>query len=412
MSGAVHGQTIKAFVGARVLDGTGKPAIERAVIVTRDGRIEQVGLENRVTIPAGAERVDLAGKTIVPGLINAHGHVGDTQGLRSGPEFYTEGNVKSQLALYARYGVTTVFSLGGDREAGFKLRDAQNTGSLDRARVYVAGPVITGKTPEEATKMVDEVAAMKPDFIKIRVDDNLGTSAKMPAAVAKAVIDRAHHYRLPLAAHLFYLDDAKYLLQAGADFIAHSIRDKEVDAETIALLKKRDICVCPTLTREVSTFIYESRPAFFDDPLFLREADKQVMDQLLDPKRQDAMRRSESAQKYKKALDMASRNLKKLADSGVRIAFGTDTGPPARFQGYFEHMEIDLMAKAGLTPAQILKSATSDAAHCMKAGGKVGTIEKDAWADLLVLDQNPGAEAKNFHAIHSVWIAGNRVPRK
>jgi imidazolonepropionase-like amidohydrolase len=394
----------QAFTGARILE----PAIENGTIIVRDGRIEQIGPAGRIKIPAGAEKIDVTGKTIVPGLINTHGHVGEAQGLRTGPELYTEENLQRQLALYARYGITTVFSLGGDRELGFKLRDSEPAG---RARIYVAGAVIIGKTPEEATKMVDQVAAMKPNFIKIRYDDNLGTSTKMSPEVAKAIIDRAHHYKLPLAAHLFYLDDARYLLQSGADYIAHSIRDREVDAETIALLKKRDICVCPTLTREVSTFVYESRPAFFDDPFFLKEADKQVMDQLLDPKRQEAMRRSESAQRYKKALEMASRNLKKLSDSGVRIAFGTDTGPPARFQGYFEHMEMDLMSKAGLTPAQILKSATSDAAKCMNVAGKLGTLQKGAWADLVVLDSNPATDIKNMRSINSVWIAGKKIQR-
>ncbi len=383
--------------------------MERGTIVTRGGRIEQAGPADKVKIPAGAEKIDLTGKTIVPGLINSHGHVGEAQGLRSGPEFYTEENLQRQLGLYARYGITTVYSLGGDRELGFQLRDSQDTATLHRARLYAAGPVIVGKTPEEARKMVDEVAAMKPNLIKIRVDDTLGTTQKMPPAVARAVIEQAHRHKLPLAAHIFYLDDAKYLLESGADFIAHSIRDKEVDAETIALLKKRNVCVCPTLTREVSTFIYESRPAFFDDPFFLKSADQQILGQLVDPQRQEAMRKSPLAQGYKKALEMASRNLKKLSDAGVPIAFGTDTGPPARFQGYFEHMEMDLMAKAGLTPLQILKSATTGAAQCMSAPGKLSTLEKGAWADLLVLDKDPSADVRNFHAIHSVWIAGNRL---
>jgi imidazolonepropionase-like amidohydrolase len=411
LSATAQGADLQAFVGARIIDGTGRNAIERGAIITRAGRIEQIGAADSIRIPAGAERIDVSGKTIVPGMINTHGHVGEAQGLRTGPEFYTDENLQRQLSLYARYGVTTVFSLGGDREQGFKLRDSQNTPALNRSRIYVAGPVITAKTPEEAQKMVDQVAATKPDFIKIRVDDNLGSSAKMPPAISKAVIDTAHRHKIPLAAHLFYLDDAKYLLNTGADFIAHSIRDREIDAETIALLKKRNVCVCPTLTREVSTFIYESRPAFFDDPFFLKEADKQVLEQLVDPKRQEAMRRSESAQRYKKALEMASRNLKKLVDSGVRIAFGTDTGPPARFQGYFEHMELDLMAKAGLTPMQILKSATSDAAKCMNVAGKIGTLEKGAWADLIVLENNPATDIKNMRSIHSVWIAGNRIQR-
>jgi len=402
---------VQAFTGARILDGTGKPPIERGTILVRDGRIEQVGPTGRIRIPAGAAKIDLTGKTVVPGLVNTHGHVGEAQGLRSGAEFYTTENLQRQLGLYARYGVTTVFSLGGDRQAGFALRDAQNTPALDRARIYVAGDVIAGKTPDEARAMVDKVAAMKPEFIKIRYDDNLGATVKMTPEVARAVIERAHHFKLPLAAHLFYLDDAKFLLEAGADYIAHSIRDRDVDASAIALLKKRGVCVCPTLTREVSTFIYESRPAFFDDPFFLKEADRQVIDQLLDPKRQEAMRNSASAQRYKQALAVASRNLKKLADAGVPIAFGTDTGPPARFQGYFEHMEMDLMAKAGLTPRQILRSATTDAAKCMNAAGKLGTLDKGAWADLLVLDKNPEENIANIHAIHSVWIAGNEVRR-
>ncbi len=410
---AVEGAGIQAFTGARILDGTGKASIERGTIVVRDGRIEEVGPVRRVRIPKGAERIDLAGKTIVPGLVNTHGHVGEAQGLRSGAEFYTSENLLRQLRLYARYGVTTVFSLGGDLDLGFQLRDAQDAAAatIDRARIFVAGAVINGKTPEEARTMVDQVAAMKPTLIKIRYDDNLGATVKMTPEIARAVIERTHYHKLPLAAHLFYLEDARYLLETGADYIAHSIRDKEVDDGLIVLLKKRDVCVCPTLTREVSTFVYESRPAFFDDPFFVRDADRQALDELLDPKRQEAMRRSASAQRYKAALEIASRNLKKLSDAGVRIAFGTDSGPPGRFQGYFEHMEMDMMAKAGMTAGQILKSATGDAARCMNVAGKLGTIEKGAWADLLVLDKNPETDIANMRAIHSVWIAGNRIHR-
>ncbi len=410
---AAEGAGIQAFTGARILDGTGKASIERGTIVVRDGRIEEVGPVRRVRIPKGAERIDLASKTIVPGLVNTHGHVGEAQGLRSGAEFYTSENLLRQLRLYARYGVTTVFSLGGDRDLGFQLRDAQDAAAatIDRARIFVAGAVINGKTPEEARTMVDQVAAMKPTLIKIRYDDNLGATVKMTPEIAQAVIERTHYHKLPLAAHLFYLEDARYLLETGADYIAHSIRDKEVDDGLIALLKKRDVCVCPTLTREVSTFVYEFRPAFFDDPFFVRDADRQALDELLDPKRQEAMRRSASAQRYKAALEIASRNLKKLSDAGVRIAFGTDSGPPGRFQGYFEHMEMDMMAKAGMTAGQILKSATGDAARCMNVAGKLGTIEKGAWADLLVLDKNPETDIANMRAIHSVWIAGNRIHR-
>jgi imidazolonepropionase-like amidohydrolase len=409
-AGAAHAQ-VKAFTGARLYDGTGASLVPNATIVVEAGRVKAVDPAGKVQVPAGAQRIDVSGKTIVPGMINAHGHVADTQGLRTGAQFYTEENLLRQLGLYARYGVTTVFSLGGDGVAGFKLRNEQETPALNRARVYVAGEIITGKTPEEARAQVDRVAATKPNMIKIRVDDNLGANPKMPPEVYRAVIDQARKHNLSVAAHLFYLEDARGLLESGVGLVAHSIRDKEVDAETIGLLKKRGVCVVPTLTREVSTFVYESKPAFFSDAFFLREADSAVLQQLQEPKRMEAMKASTSAQRYKTALEVASRNLKKLVDSGVKIAMGTDTGPPARFQGYFEHMELELMAKAGMTPAQIMKSATGDAAECMQAAGKIGTLQPGAWADFVVLDRNPLEDVKNMRTIQSVWIAGNQVPR-
>jgi imidazolonepropionase-like amidohydrolase len=184
-----------------------------------------------------------------------------------------------------------------------------------------------------------------------------------------------------------------------------------VDDELVNLLMERDVCYSPTLTREVSTFIYESVPEFFDDPFFLREADPQVLEQLQDPDRQLSVRNSESAQAYKRALQVASRNVKMLADGGVKIAMGTDTGPPARFQGYFEHMELALMAEAGLSPMQIIKSATGDAAACLGLTD-LGTLEAGKWADFVVLGEDPLTDIRNTKSLESVWIAGNRVPEQ
>jgi imidazolonepropionase-like amidohydrolase len=397
----------KAFTSVRLIDGTTRQPIDNATIVVRDGRVVAAGAN--VAIPAGAERVAVAGKTVIPGLINAHGHVGDTAGLDAG--HYSADNVKRDLRLYAAYGVTTVFSLGGDQAASFAARDSQATPSIDRARLFVAGPVLAPRSVDEARKLVDDDAAMKVDIVKIRVDDNLGTTPKMAPEIYRAVIDEAHKKGLRVAAHLFYLADAKSLLDAGADFIAHSIRDADVDAEVIAALKKRDVCVCPTLMREVSTFIYESTPPFFADPFFQKHADAPTVAHLKEPARQEAIKKNPAAQRYKTALEVASRNLKKLSDAGVTIAMGTDTGPPARFQGYFEQMELELMVKAGLTPRQVLASATRDAARCMKIDANLGTLEAGKWADFVVLNADPLADIKNTRSIDSVWIAGNRIAR-
>jgi len=398
---------VKAFTGATVIDGSGKPAISNATVLVRDGKVEAVGPSSKVKAPAEAQIVDVSGKFIIPGMISTHVHISDVNGLK--PPAYTEENTLRQLGVFARYGITTVWSLGGEKEPAYKAREMQNSPSLDRARIYLAGEVIVGKTPQEARDMVAKIAATKPDVIKIRVDDMLGTAEKMKPDVYKAVIEEAHRRGLRVAAHIFYLDDAKQLLRDGADVIAHSVRDKEIDAEFLSLMKKRNVPYCPTLTREISTFAYESKPAFFSDPFFLREADPAVVAQLQEPKRQEAMHNSKTAQGYKAALPTAEKNMKKAQDAGLTIVLGTDAGPSAnRFEGYFEHLEMEMMAQSGLTPAQILRSATVNAARAMKVDG-IGSLAKGNWADLVVLDKDPLADISNTKTISAVYTAGNPV---
>jgi imidazolonepropionase-like amidohydrolase len=157
--------------------------------------------------------------------------------------------------------------------------------------------------------------------------------------------------------------------------------------------------------------VYETTPAFFADPFFLREADRAVVAQLQERPRQEAMAASPTARAYKAGLAVARRNVKKAADAGLLVAMGTDAGPlPERFQGYFEHLEMEMMAESGLTAAQILRASTLDAARAMRIE-HVGTLAKGAWADFVVLDRDPLHDIRNTRAISAVWIAGNRVER-
>jgi imidazolonepropionase-like amidohydrolase len=359
----------------------------------RDGRVVAAGAASRVRIPANAERVSLAGKVIMPGLINTHGHASSV----------------ANLATYAAYGITTVFSLGDEPPEIFAARRAQQSTPPSHARVFVAGPVLAPTTPTEARQQVADVVQRGVDIVKIRVDDNLGTAKKMSPEVYRAVIDEAHARGHRVAVHLYYLADARALLAAGADFIAHSVRDSLVDAPFSKALATSGVCYTPTLMREVSTFVYESTPTFFADSQFLAHANREWMATLSQPARQEAMRTSSSAQRYKAQLPVAERNLKALHTAGVTMAMGTDTGPMGRFQGYFELMELEMMVKAGLTPAQAVASATRDAARCMRLDKELGTLEAGKWADFVVLDASPLDRIENVRRQHSVWIAGTRL---
>ena len=383
----------RVMTGVRVVPIGTSPGIDNATIVIRDGRIAAIGAAGKVQVPDGARLTKLDGKFVVPGLISAHAHV---------------PNVRL-LDVFGRYGITTVWSLGGEPAPAFEARAAQSGSSLAHARIYLAGEVITGATPAAARDAVARVAAMKPDVIKIRVDDNLGSTTKMTPDVYRAVIDEAHKHKLRVAAHIFYLDDAKDLLRAGVDAIVHSVRDRDVDEEFLSLMKARQVPYVPTLTREVSTFVYESTPEFFSDPFFLKEADAAVVARLKEPARQSAMRDSRNAQRYKAGLDIAKRNLKRVADAGILVAMGTDAGPsPERFVGYFEHLEMQMMVDAGMTAAQVLRSATIDAARTLRVDG-IGTLQPGAWADLVVLEQDPLTDIRHTRRIAGVWIAGNAV---
>jgi imidazolonepropionase-like amidohydrolase len=401
------GSTI-AVTGATIFDGTDSDPIVDGVLVIRDGRVTAVGTAGTVAIPDGAVRIDHSGRYLVPGLINVHGHVGVADGLAGGPNVHTRDNVLAQLALYARYGVTTVVSLGDPGTHTLPLRATRDSPTLRHARLHTSGPVIAPDTAAEAIREVEELAALGVDWVKFRIDDALGRARKMSPEVYGPLIETAHAHGLPVAVHIVDLEDAKESLRRGVDLIGHSVRDLPVDDELITLMRMRGVCLSPTLTRELSVFVYAERPDFFDDPFFLAEADPQVLEELLDPERRAAVRNSPAAAHFREALPLAERNMIALHEAGIGIAMGTDSGPVSRFQGYFEHLELQMMQDAGMSARDVLLSATGTAARC--AGlDEAGTLQPGRWADFIVVDEDPLADVSALRAIREVRVAGNRV---
>lgn len=407
-----------------LIDGTGRAAAANSAMVIDNGRITWVGPVKDLKAPASAETVDLSGKFVMPGLISLHVHLGNAVGLVQDPKNYTRESVEHDLKVYASYGVTTVLSLGLDKDLIFGIRDAQRAGRPAEARVYTAGLGIIYKggfggadgvpSPEVAAAAdvepaVAALANKKVDFIKFWSDDNYGTRKRMPYDIQKAIIDSAHKHGLPAIAHIFYLEDAQHMADYGIDGLAHSVRDKPVNQALIDSMKKHGTWLAAaTLSREEALFSYTKTPAFARDPFFIKGVSADVIKAFSDPEYQKAQRLNPNIAKFPVALDIGEKNLKALADGGVRYGMGTDTGVPGRFAGFFEHEELALMVKAGLTPAQVITAATKSGAEFLKAKD-LGTLEPSKWADLIVLTQNPLSNIRNTRTIEAVYIAGKKV---
>ena len=416
----------KVFSGFTLIDGSGAQPLANASMIVTDGKITAIGPKNQIKAPAGAQAFDLTGKFIMPGIINLHGHLGNTKGLVQSPANFTRENLRANLDTYAAYGVTSVLSMGSDQPLIFDVRDAQRATRPNTTRIFTAGRGFTGKegyptkapgmkgvpyeitAESQAEQFVGEQAAKKVDLIKIWVDDHLGKEPKIQLNLSKAIIDAAHKRGLKVAAHIFYLSDAKGLVSAGLDGLAHSVRDKPVDQELIDLMKKKGAWqMAATFTREMSVFAYTKNAPFLNDPFFTKGVTPDVVATL--GSKEFQAKQDHEAELYRGFMKTGQSNLKKLADAGVKWGFGTDTGPPGRFPGFFEHLEMELMAEAGFNPLDIIGGFSRRSAEFLGVDKTQGTLAEGKWADMVVLTKNPAMDIKNSRSIESVWIAGNKV---
>ncbi|HEX9579152.1 MAG TPA: amidohydrolase family protein [Myxococcales bacterium] len=412
--------------GATLIDGTGKPPQAAAVLVIDGDHIAAAGAAGKVKIPKGARVVDVSGRTIIPGLINAHGHVGLVAGGKNSADAYTRENVQAQLAQYQQYGVTAVLTLGLNRDLVYTMRDEQRRGELGGASLFTAGrgigvpdaappvpvapdQVYRPKSAEEAAADVRETAAHHPDFLKLWVDDVYGKFPKMQPAVFKAAIEEAHKNGIKVASHVFYLEDAKALITDGVDALAHSIRDRPVDAAIIELMKKRGTFYVSTFTVDESSFRFADEPALLDDPFLAGALSPEALQQFRSEEYRKKVSADPNLPRIRAALATGMGNLKALQAAGVKIAFGTDSGAnPARIAGWAEHHELEMMVKAGLSPMDAIVAATRGSATMLGAKDR-GTLEKGKRADLLVLAADPLEEIRNTRKMVSIWHGGREV---
>jgi imidazolonepropionase-like amidohydrolase len=376
------------YEGARLIVGDGK-TIDNSAFVVESGRISQVGQRGQIKAPAGASRVDLSGKTVMPAIVDAHTHMPtERQAL---------GDL---LQRKAYFGVGAVISLGQDNnDVAFEVRQNPIAGA---ARLRTAGRGITGPEPgrteapywvtteAEARKAVQELSAKKVDMVKIWVDDRDAKYKKLTPELYGAVIDEAHKQKLRVTAHIVTLEDAKGLLRAGLDGFAHTVRDRDIDDAFVGLVKQRkNLFYVPNLPdRGVKT-------------------DMSWLSTLMTPEELKKVQEGSSTDRppLQQAFGIQARNLARMNKEGALIAMGTDGGVP-----WAHHLEMADMVAAGMTPAQVITAATRNAAQVLRLDD-MGTIAPGKSADFIVLDANPLEDITNTRKISSVYLRGAAIDR-
>ena len=377
-------QSVTAFEGARLIVGDGR-VIENATLVVDGTKIAQVGPAADVRVPASATRVSLAGKTVMPMIIDTHTHLSTTR----------DGLLRD-LKQRAYFGVSAALSLGTD---GFELLGLRNEVVPGAARFFSAGKGITRVEPgrptfqinseAEARKAVEENAAHRADIIKVWVDEREGKVEKVTPVQYAAIIDEAHNRGLRVTAHIFHMDDAKGLMRAGLDAFAHGVRDKDIDDETVSMFKARpNLTLTPNLpdrgVKKDMSWLRSGLPAA--EFAKIEEANKDDF----------------KAQAF---YGIQARNLAKLNAAGVRITLGTDGNRP-----WGPHEEMEDMVLAGMTPMQVIVAATRNSAGFVRMTD-AGTLEPGMSADFIVLDANPLDNITNTRRISTVILRGAAVDR-
>jgi imidazolonepropionase-like amidohydrolase len=411
---------VTLFEGARLIVGDSSAPIESAAFVVEGEKIVRVGRRGEGDAPRDALRVDLTGKTVMPALVSAHVHIGLLSGNDFGPQLYTRGKIVEDLERYAYHGVGAVFTMGTDvGPLSFEIRQARPPNA---ARLLTAGrgmaapdagpgfPAIANTsfpitTPEEGRQRVRELAAQGANAVKIWVDDRGGRVKKLTPDLYTPIIQEAHARGLMALAHVYYLEDAHALVDAGIDGFMHLVRDAVMDDELIQKMKARNVFAAANLggTRrgtlsalpdEVLALLSESLPA-------------NVVEQYRASfKARDVKALARTQDTYQKM----ERSLARLNAAGVTIVLGGDTGIPTAWHGWAELYELESMAAAGMTPAQVIVASTSTPARIMRLDD-MGTVAAGKSADFVVLDANPLENIANVRRISTVYLRGRAVDR-
>ena len=415
------------FTGARLIVGDGS-VIENASFIVDTGRITAIGTQ--LTAPRGASRVDLAGKTVMPAMINIHVHIGYEGYTSWGAENYTPANVYEHLEREAYYGVGATQSVGSSpMDASIQFQRDQAAGKYPSASRFLfmpgmappnGGPnavllkgtqalhaVYEVSTADEARAAVRGFATKNLKHVKIWVDDRRGTYPKMTPEVYDAVIDEAHRHGMKVHAHATTLPDQKAVVRAGVDVLVHTVGNEKVDDEFLALLREKKPYWTTVIGLGDRTEVCDDTGFVIDTlpPSLVKKIRETTMPRPLEP---SCGQMSPNAAARDATL---SYNVTKMMEAGARLVLGTDAGISSGYTfGSADHHEIARWVQFGLTPSQAIVAATSRPAELLGLAD-AGTLAKGKRADFIVLDANPLDDIRNTRKISAVYLGGAKVDR-
>jgi imidazolonepropionase-like amidohydrolase len=416
------------YEGARLIAGDGSAPIADSAFLVENGTITSVGRKGGVTAPRGAGRVDLTGKTVMPTLINAHGHPGFQRGLTYSADNFTRQTILDDLNRALYFGVAAVQSQGIEKgEVTYQIRADQEAGRLGGALLHIAGRGIGAPnagpggaayagiayevtTEDQARKAVQELAAKKVNLIKVWVDDRNGRAPRLTPPLFRAIIDEGHKHGLQVNAHVFYYTDAVDLVNAGIDALVHLVRDKEMDDALVASVVQHNVYVHPNLSPEWNTYAELPHWLTDGDPLMRLLQESAPAAVIARMKTTYGSREPAAVERTRTQYAILQRSLARLAKANAKITLGSDTGLEDHLFGMSEQHELESMVKAGMTPMQVIVAATSRPAEYLKLP-KMGTLAAGKEADFLVLDANPLEDITNTQRISKIYLKGAEVDR-
>ncbi len=408
--------------GGNLLDVTQGAIIPNALVIIEKDTIVYAGADKEFKESPDMTVIECAGKTILPGLFDAHIHLGGSCSLGYIPIAETR---KLHALLFS--GVTSVFDLGAPQEWMFTLREKEKKNRHLSPRVFTVGPVFTSPkghgteygvpmsetptTEEEAREAVRKLIKSKPDHIKIIYEKGSKRFTSLSYDLMEVIIDEAHKNNYPVVTHIITFEHATDALKAGTDGLAHMVTDQEVTDEFLLEMKQKGVYCIPTLA------VFESLsggmmavPENLESPLEKNGISREIIAALAKTKGMPGIK--DRLNTWSETLHFAKINTKKMSDSGIKLVVGTDAGNPAVFFGPSVHREMELLVEAGISPAEVIQAATANAAGILGKGDKLGTISKGMLADILVVEGNPLENIQNTQNIFLVIKNGQVLDRE